>query len=317
MSRSRLGRLLLSGALLGGLAWLAVVRRWLRARRCRRASPTIGLRRATTHRPTPSRRTRRLTWHNTTHDAAPDLYFHLYLNAFANDRSSFVREAGDAVGRLAARCIRTAGATSPSRRSGSPAPSCSRSCSSSIPTTTTSTTAPWSACRSTTPVPAGRHGGGGHRLRRRSCRASSRAPGTPARSRSSRSGSRRSGSTRTALELPSVPSDHGVLRRLRRLRRHADRAARRCRGRDRRAARRARQRRRHQDAAFRRARTCTTSPGPSIRAFTSSTSDVDGTHVRLLLQPQSRHAGRPPSRRGDARRWRAIAHGSAHTRIRS
>ena len=37
----------------------------------------------------------RLEWHNTTPAAAPDLYFHLYLNAFANDRSSFLREAGD------------------------------------------------------------------------------------------------------------------------------------------------------------------------------------------------------------------------------
>src|SRR5262245_36380362 len=36
----------------------------------------------------------RLTWHNPSHDAVPDLYFHLYLNAFANDRSSFVHEAG-------------------------------------------------------------------------------------------------------------------------------------------------------------------------------------------------------------------------------
>jgi hypothetical protein len=37
----------------------------------------------------------RLTWHNTAPDVAPDLYFHLYLNAFANDRSSFVRAAGE------------------------------------------------------------------------------------------------------------------------------------------------------------------------------------------------------------------------------
>lgn len=37
-----------------------------------------------------------LTWRNTTPEAAPDLYFHLYLNAFANNRSSFVRAAGDA-----------------------------------------------------------------------------------------------------------------------------------------------------------------------------------------------------------------------------
>lgn len=36
-----------------------------------------------------------LTWRNTTSDTAPDLYFHLYLNAFANNRSSFVREAGE------------------------------------------------------------------------------------------------------------------------------------------------------------------------------------------------------------------------------
>jgi hypothetical protein len=37
----------------------------------------------------------RLTWHNTSHEAALDLYFHLYLNAFANARSSFVRQTGN------------------------------------------------------------------------------------------------------------------------------------------------------------------------------------------------------------------------------
>lgn len=37
-----------------------------------------------------------LTWHNTTREAATDLYFHLYLNAFANSRSSFMRESGNA-----------------------------------------------------------------------------------------------------------------------------------------------------------------------------------------------------------------------------
>ena len=37
-----------------------------------------------------------LDWRNSTHEAALDLYFHLYLNAFANNRSSFVREAGEA-----------------------------------------------------------------------------------------------------------------------------------------------------------------------------------------------------------------------------
>ncbi len=36
-----------------------------------------------------------LTWRNTSREAAADLYFHLYLNAFANNRSSFVRELGD------------------------------------------------------------------------------------------------------------------------------------------------------------------------------------------------------------------------------
>jgi len=36
-----------------------------------------------------------LTWHNPTRDAAPDLCFHLYLNAFANSDSSFVRELGE------------------------------------------------------------------------------------------------------------------------------------------------------------------------------------------------------------------------------
>lgn len=37
-----------------------------------------------------------LTWRNTSRENAPDLYFHLYLNAFLNNRSSFLREAGDA-----------------------------------------------------------------------------------------------------------------------------------------------------------------------------------------------------------------------------
>ena len=36
-----------------------------------------------------------LVWRNVTREAATDLYFHLYLNAFANSHSSFVREAGD------------------------------------------------------------------------------------------------------------------------------------------------------------------------------------------------------------------------------
>jgi hypothetical protein len=37
-----------------------------------------------------------LAWHNATAAAAPDLYFHLYLNAFANSQSSFARESGNA-----------------------------------------------------------------------------------------------------------------------------------------------------------------------------------------------------------------------------
>jgi hypothetical protein len=36
----------------------------------------------------------RLTWQNTSREATSDLSFHLYLNAFANNRSSFMREAG-------------------------------------------------------------------------------------------------------------------------------------------------------------------------------------------------------------------------------
>ena len=36
-----------------------------------------------------------LRWLNTTREAAPDLYFHLYLNAFANSHSSFMREGGN------------------------------------------------------------------------------------------------------------------------------------------------------------------------------------------------------------------------------
>ena len=36
----------------------------------------------------------RLRWHNTSGTAVPDLRFHLYLNAFANDRSTFMLESG-------------------------------------------------------------------------------------------------------------------------------------------------------------------------------------------------------------------------------
>jgi len=36
-----------------------------------------------------------LAWENTAHQAAPDLYFHLYLNAFANSQSTFVHETGE------------------------------------------------------------------------------------------------------------------------------------------------------------------------------------------------------------------------------
>jgi hypothetical protein len=36
-----------------------------------------------------------LTWHNKTADAADELQFHLYLNAFRNNRSSFMKEAGE------------------------------------------------------------------------------------------------------------------------------------------------------------------------------------------------------------------------------
>jgi hypothetical protein len=37
-----------------------------------------------------------LTWRNTTREPATDLYFHLYLNAFANSESSFMRGVGGA-----------------------------------------------------------------------------------------------------------------------------------------------------------------------------------------------------------------------------
>ena len=37
-----------------------------------------------------------LTWRNTTREPAVDLYFHLYLNAFANSHSSFMRGGDDA-----------------------------------------------------------------------------------------------------------------------------------------------------------------------------------------------------------------------------
>jgi hypothetical protein len=38
--------------------------------------------------------TERLRWNNTSDAAVPDLQFHLYLNAFANNRSTFMRESG-------------------------------------------------------------------------------------------------------------------------------------------------------------------------------------------------------------------------------
>ena len=38
-----------------------------------------------------------LTWRNTTREPAADLYFHLYLNAFANSQSSFMRAVSDAL----------------------------------------------------------------------------------------------------------------------------------------------------------------------------------------------------------------------------
>src|SRR5438128_6723622 len=36
-----------------------------------------------------------LVWHNRTREAASDVYFHLYLNAFANSESSFMHEMGE------------------------------------------------------------------------------------------------------------------------------------------------------------------------------------------------------------------------------
>src|SRR5690554_2508070 len=36
----------------------------------------------------------RLTWRNPSGDAVPDLWFHLYLNAFRNSESTFWRESG-------------------------------------------------------------------------------------------------------------------------------------------------------------------------------------------------------------------------------
>ena len=36
----------------------------------------------------------RVVWHNTSTDEVSDLWFHLYLNAFKNSRSSFFRESG-------------------------------------------------------------------------------------------------------------------------------------------------------------------------------------------------------------------------------
>lgn len=52
---------------------------------------------AATYTPEERRLTGRemLTWQNRSHESAADLYFHLYLNAFANSRSSFMRESGN------------------------------------------------------------------------------------------------------------------------------------------------------------------------------------------------------------------------------
>ena len=90
----------------------------------------------------------RLRWQNTSSVEIGELRFHLYLNAFANSRSTFMRESG---GRLRWRHASTAsaGATSRSNRSGSAvAPTSSRARSSSPPTTATPTTARWPATRS-------------------------------------------------------------------------------------------------------------------------------------------------------------------------
>jgi hypothetical protein len=38
--------------------------------------------------------TERLVWHNPSADAIPELRFHLYLNAFKNNRTTFMRESG-------------------------------------------------------------------------------------------------------------------------------------------------------------------------------------------------------------------------------
>ena len=38
--------------------------------------------------------TERLVWRNPSGDSVPELRFHLYLNAFKNNRSTFMRESG-------------------------------------------------------------------------------------------------------------------------------------------------------------------------------------------------------------------------------
>jgi hypothetical protein len=44
----------------------------------------------------------RVTWHNPSTDAVPDLWFHLYLNAFKNTNSTFNKESGRQLRRVAA-----------------------------------------------------------------------------------------------------------------------------------------------------------------------------------------------------------------------
>ena len=50
----------------------------------------------------------RITWTNPSNDQVSDLWFHLYLNAFRNNRSTFFRSRAGSC--AATRCRRTAGA---------------------------------------------------------------------------------------------------------------------------------------------------------------------------------------------------------------
>ena len=224
-----------------------------RRRPCRPATPTIASTPASTSPATSLRPTKRSPGATRPRVAADSLHFHLYYNAWRNDQSTWMRERrlADSLASAPVRYWRSIVDRHLERenrhrrrraRAGRP-----------------------SALHRARRRQRGRsHGCGGPARRagparrqtidvrsrgRRTCRAPSRAPARSATTSSSPSGSPSSACSQDArLELPSVPRRDGVLRRLRRLRRQADRAGGLDRRRHRRRARAPRQRRRHDDA---------------------------------------------------------------------